>query len=170
MKLTKTIYLMEGDITQTIRRSSLEDGDQIANPIQVNPITNPLQILKHRLENQNLKPHNSGGEARHADIASNIDENAPLPSPFGVEAVENPLDRLGDVGLPKGLAFEHPDDVLVRLLREIPQIGERVEERVFEAFDDIGDHGVGLWAFEAVEGLDCAEWRFGGFDCNGGGG
>lgn len=47
----------------------------------------------------------------------------------------------------------------MRLLREVPEIGEGVEERVFEILDDVGDHGFGLGAFEAVEGWD---WELGG--------
>lgn len=38
---------------------------------------------------------------------------------------------------------------------------------MFQAFDDVGDHGVGLRALEAIEGLYCEEWKFG-FDCNDG--
>lgn len=43
--------------------------------------------------------------------------------------------------------------------REVFEIGEGVEERVFEIFDDVGDYGFGLGVFEVVEGRD---WEFGG--------
>lgn len=149
---------MEGNIPISIRSSSFKHSDQRGNSIEPNPITDPLQILENRLKGKHFKPHGRGSEASHTDISSHID-NEPISFAISTHPLQNLLNRSGDVRFPKGLPLEQPHDVLVRLLREVTEIGEGVEERVFEILDDVGDHGFGLGAFEAVEGWD---WELGG--------
>lgn len=51
----------------------------------------------------------------------------------------------------------------MRLIGQVSQIGERVEERVPQILDDVGNYRVGLGAFLAIERLDRTEGE-GGFD------
>lgn len=143
---------MEGNITISIRSSSFKHSNQRGNSIEPNPITDPLQILEDRLKGEHPKPHSRGGEASHTDVSPDIDDEPVFP--IGPHPLQDLLDRGGDVRFPKGLPFEQPHDVLVGLLREGTEIGEGVEERVFEILDDVGDYGFGLGAFEAVEWWD----------------
>lgn len=148
---------MEGNISISIRSSSFKHSDQRGNSIEPNPIADPLQILENRLKGEHFKPHRRSGEASHADVSSHIDDEPVFP--VDPHPLQNLLDRCRDVRSPKGLPFEQPDDVLVGLLREVTEIGEGVDERVFEILDGVGDYGFGLGAFEAVERRD---WEVGG--------
>lgn len=142
----KNEYLVERNVPTPVRCGGLEHRDQIRHPIQINPITNPLQILKNRLESENPKPHCRGGEAGHAHIGTNVNNN-PIVSSFTPQLLQNLLNRNRDIGLPKRLAFEHSDNVLMGLIGKGSQVGERVEEGVSDALHNVGDHRVRLRAF-----------------------
>lgn len=149
----KRRYLVEGNIARAIGGGGLEHSDQISNTIQVNAITNPLQIFENWLESKHLKPHNRGSETRHAHIGTHV-HHKPIVPPFTFEFLQNPLHRRRYIGSPKRLALEKSDDVLVRLLGQLTQIGERVDERVAKAFDYISDYRVRLRALFAIERWD----------------
>ena len=83
--MIKTSDLVNGNVANAIRRSGLEDSDQIRNSIEVNPFTDPLQILEHRLESQNPKPHSGGGEGRHTYVGTNVDKKPILTLSPGIE-------------------------------------------------------------------------------------
>ena len=107
---------MECNVPILVRGGGIENSDQIPNPIEINPITNPLQVLENRLKSQNPKPHCGGSEARHADIGTNID-NKPIASLSACfQFAENLLDGNGDIWFAKEFPFEHSDNVLVRLI------------------------------------------------------
>jgi len=146
---------VNGNVTNAIRRSGLEHSDQIRNSVEVNPFTDLLQILEHRLERQNAKPHSRGGEGGHTHVGTNVDDKPVLALALGL--LEQVLNGDGDVGLAKGLPFEHPHDVLVGLVGEGSEIGEGEEEGVAHALDGVGDDGVSLRRGGAVEGGDCIE-------------
>lgn len=95
---------MEGYIAKVIGRGGLKDGDQIPNTIQVNPITNPLQILQNGLESEDPKAHNRGSEAGYAHIATDV-HHKPIVLPFTLKLGQHLLNRLRDVGSSKRLAL-----------------------------------------------------------------
>lgn len=138
-------YLEEGNVPSPVRRCGPEHCDQILDAIQINPITEPLQILKHRLESQNPKPHRRSREAGNAHIGTHIN-NEPICSSFTPEFLQDLLNRDRNIGLSKEFPFEHSDDVFVRLIRQGSQVGERVKEGISEALHEVGDHGGGLRA------------------------
>ena len=47
------------------------------------------------------------------------------------------------------------------LVRQCPKIGEGVKKGVFDAFDDVGNDGVGLRTFLAIERLNCVGGDYG---------
>ena len=96
---------MERDVPIEVRCGGIENGDQIPNPIEINPITNPLQVLENRLKSQNLKPHCGSGEAGHADIGTDIDNKPIISLSSACQFVENLLDGDGDIGLAKEFPF-----------------------------------------------------------------
>ena len=151
---------MEGNIARAVGGGGLEHRHQIPHTIQVNPITNPLQILENRLESKHLKTHDGGGEAGHADIGTDV-HHQPVVPPFPFEFLENSLNRGRYIGPPKRLPLEESDDVLVGLLRQAAQISERVDEGVAEAFNDVGDDGVRLRALLAIERRDSVYRKIG---------
>lgn len=151
---------MERNVPTPVRCGSLEHGDQIPDPIQINPITNPLQVFEDRLEGQNPKPHRRCSEAGHAHIGTHIHKN-PIISPFTPQLLQDLLDRNRDIGLPKGFPFEHSDNVLVRLIGQGSKVGERIEEGISEALHEVGNHRVGLGALQAIESWDWKEWEIG---------
>lgn len=147
---------MKSNIPEPIRRRRRKQSHQRLRPIKENPLTDPLQVLKDRLKGQNSKPHGGRREGRHSDIGADIDDNS--GSATGFHLLQELLYRNGDVGFSEGLALEHSGDVLVGLFGEGSEIGEGVEEGVFDAFDEAGEDGGGLGAFVAVEGLDSRGW------------
>lgn len=53
------------------------------------------------------------------------------------------------------------------LIGQVTQIGERVQEWVAQAFDEVGNYGVGLRAFHAIERLNYSTEREVGSDSEG---
>lgn len=143
---------MECDVSGVIRGGSFEQLDKIPNSIEINPITKPLQILKNGLECEHSEAHDRGGEAGHPHISTNIDKD-PV-SIAGLHPLQQALHRGRYIGAAEGLPLERADDVLVGLVRQGSEVGERVEEGELEALDGVGHHGVRLWGRQAVEGLD----------------
>lgn len=166
-----TNQLMECDVAGAIRGGGFEHFDQIPNSIEVKAITDPLKILKNGLEGENPEAHHRRGEARHPHISTDVDKNT-LPI-LSLHLLKQVLHRGGDIGAAEGLALERADDVLVGLVGQSAEVGERVEEGEFETLDGVGDDGVGLRGGEAVERVDGSVGSriFEGFDfgiCGGG--
>ncbi|KAG2397464.1 uncharacterized protein HKW66_Vig0143000 [Vigna angularis] len=90
-----------------------------------------------------------GDEGGHTHVGTNIDDQPILALALGL--IEQILNGDGDVGLAKGLPFEHPYDVLVRLVGEGSEIGEGEEERA-QALDGVGEDRMSLRRGRAVEG------------------
>ncbi|KAG7021248.1 hypothetical protein SDJN02_17936, partial [Cucurbita argyrosperma subsp. argyrosperma] len=105
----------------------------------VNSITNSLQIFKNRLKRQNTKPHRSSGETSHSNIGTHIN-NKSISGIAALHLLQNLLNRDRNVRLPKGLSLKHPDDVLVGLIGQVPQIRDRKQKRVSNAFHDVGNY------------------------------
>lgn len=142
-------YLVKGNLPKPIRRCSLKHSDQFCHPIEVNPFTNLLQIFENRFECQNPKTHSRGSEASHPNIGAHIN-NKPIKS-FAFDPLQNLLNRYRNIGFPKQFPFEDSDDVLVRLVGQISEIGKRVQKRVSNAFNGASNHWVCLWRFDAIE-------------------
>ena len=140
---------MERDIPQSIRCSSFKHSNQFPYSIEVNPITNPLQVLKNRLKSQNPKTHYSRSKSSHTHIGTNINQQ-PISS-FLPKFAQNILNSDGNVGLSEGFVLEDSLNVFVGFFGQIPEIRECVEKRVFDTFDDVCNYGVTLWGFEAIE-------------------
>lgn len=143
---------MECDVAGAIRDGGFEELDQIPNSIEIKAITNPLQILENGVEGEHPEAHHRRSEARHTHISTNVDKKA--VSLLCLHLLEQVLHRGRDVGAAEGLPLESADDVLVGLVGQSAEVGERIEEGEFEALDGVGDDGVGLRGGEAVEGLE----------------
>lgn len=153
---------MNSDIPKPVRCSSLKHIHQFPNPIQINPITNSLQIFKNRLKCQNTKPHRSSSKTRHSHISTHINNKS--ITGITLHLLQNLLNRHWNVRLPKGFSFKHPNNVLMGFIRQISQICNREQKRVSNSFHNVGNHRVGLRAFEAIERGNWSKWEMG-FDC-----
>lgn len=151
---------MECDVAGAIRDGGFEQLDQIPNSIEIKAITNPLQILENGVEGEHPEAHHRRGEARHTHISTNVNKNAVFI--LRLHLLQQVLHRGRDVGAAEGLPLESADDVLVGLVGQSAEVGERIEEGEFEALDGVGDDGVGLRGGEAVEGFDGSVFEEGG--------
>lgn len=148
---------MECDVPGAIRGGSFEQLDHIPDSIEVNPIADPLQILKNGLECQNLKPHHRSGKACHTHISAYIDKN---PHPIlRLHLLQKLLNRHRYIWAPEGLPLEGADDILVGLFGQSSEVGERIEEGEFEALHHVGYDRVGLRHREAIEWLNRSRWN-----------
>lgn len=143
---------MECDVPIAVRGCCFKNLDQLLHSIEVNPITDPLQILENRLKGQHLEPHHSSSKARHSHISPNIDED-PL-SLLLLHLLQELLHRRGNVGPSEGLPLEGSHDVFVGFIGQISEVGERIEKREFETFDGVGENRGGLRGVVAIEGAN----------------
>lgn len=141
---------MNGDVPRLIRYRGVKHRHQIRRAVQKNPIANPLQVLKHRLECQHPEPHRRSRKGRHPHIGPHVHHH-PTPAGGRGDPGEDVLDGGGDVGAAEALALEGADDVLVGLIGEGSEVGEGVEEGAGDAFDEVGDDRRGLGGGDAVE-------------------
>jgi len=106
---------MERNIPQSLRCSGFEHSNQFPNSIEVNPITNPLQVLKNRLKSQNPKTHYSRSKSSHTHISTNINKN-PISS-FISKFAQNVLNSDGNVRLSERFLLEDPLNIFVGFFR-----------------------------------------------------
>lgn len=155
--------LVNGDVPRLIRYRGGKHRHQIRRAVQKNPIANPLQVLKHRLECQNPEPHRRGREGRHPHIGPHVHHH-PAPAAGGGDPGEDVLDGGGDVGAAEALSLEGAGDVLVGLVGEGSEVSEGVEEGAGDAFDEVGYDRRGLGGGDAVEGGERVDLGGGGGD------